>query len=684
MKSKVWPEFLTRPFKLNYYVIMKNWKKYASMLSVLAVSACASLEEGNILPDPTLEGGPMTKVAKFNNEYDESTLLVKFHSVPSENVLADITSERGVTIEKLFTSTPGREELETRFGLDRWYVISGCDKAGVDAVAKAVASVDEIALVQYNHLSQKNSSTVVYGADQTKAGESGLSFNDPLLVDQWHYHNAGNASITSSVKKGADINVKDVWAQLTCGDPSIIVAVVDEGVKYTHPDLKANMWVNTDEIAGNGIDDDGNGYIDDIHGYNFVDNGPISWDKVDAQGNGDSGHGTHCAGTIAAVNNNGVGVGGVAGGSGKGDGCKIMSCQIFSGYYGGTVTATSRAIKYAADNGASVISCSFGYSSPFASDNAYLKSQGSAEIDAVHYFEATQGNNTVLSGNVAVFASGNDAHPYAHYPGAFHDIISVTAIGPDGLPTAYTNYGPGCNVAAPGGETKLPPWTSYKALVLSTVPSETFQIFDKASQQKGFDYGYMQGTSMACPHVSGVVALALSYAKKLGKTFDKETFKDMIITSANDLDQNLKGVKTYYNNSTLDLAQFYHKLGTGSIDAWKLMMQIEGIPCLTAEIGKNQWLDLSGYFGTASTSLTYLGVEVDEKSREALGLAADPYIQYGRLYIHPTKMGSGKVTVKAVGGGTEVGGGDKVGGMEVSHEVSIIARSFKSSNQGWL
>ena len=233
MKSKVWPDFLTRPFKLNYYVIMKNWKKYASMLSVLAVSACVSLEEGNVLPDPSSDGGPMTKVAKFNNEYDEGTLLVKFRSVPSEEALAGIASENGAVVEKLFTSTPGREELEARFGLDRWFVIRGCEKAGVDAVAKAVASVDEVALVQYNHLSQKNADSKVYGCgDLTKAPASGLSFNDPLLVDQWHYHNAGNASIATSVKKGADINVKDVWSQLTCGDPSIVVAVVDEDTEY--------------------------------------------------------------------------------------------------------------------------------------------------------------------------------------------------------------------------------------------------------------------------------------------------------------------------------------------------------------------------------------------------------------------------------------------------------------------
>ena len=113
-------------------------------------------------------------------------------------------------------------------------------------------------------------------------------------------------------------------------------------------------------------------------------------------------------------------------------------------------------------------------------------------------------------------------------------------------------------------------------------------------------------------------------------------------------------------------------------------MAIEGTPCLNAAMGKRQWLDLSPYFGTASTSLTYIGVEVDETSRQALGLAEDPYIEHGRLYIHPTEMGSGKVVVKAVGGGTELGGGDNVGGMELIREVSIISRSIKSSNQGWL
>ncbi len=624
---------------------------------------------------------PMTKVMSLSEAYDESTLLIKFSSVPEEVLLSEISSKEGVSFRKLFNSTPGKEELESQFGLNRWYMATLADGSSFEQTVKDIASLGSVSLVQYNSIAEKASDCKVYPYDgpdaETKATVSTLPFNDPSLIDQWHYLNQGNASVAKTAKKGADINVVDVWSELTCGDPSIIVAVVDEGVKYNHPDLQANMWINTKEIPGNGIDDDGNGYVDDIHGYNFVDNGPITWDKP-----GDSGHGTHCAGTIAAVNNNGKGVAGVAGGSGNGDGCRIMSCQIFSDNAGGRVAETVNAIKYAADMGASVISCSFGYTSAFPSDDDYIKRVGSAEIDAIHYFEACN-NNDVLNGNIAIFAAGNDAHDYAHYPGAYHDIISVTAFAPDHLPTSYTNYGPGCNIAAPGGEVLLPPWKSYKALVLSTVPSELQQI-GEASVAKGFDYGYMQGTSMACPHVSGVVALALSYAKKLGKRFDREEFKDMIITSANDMDQHLKGVKTYANGTTLNLAPFYHKLGTGSIDAWLLMMQIEGIPCLLAQTGTNQWLDLSSYFGSASASLTYLGVEVSESAREALGLAEDPYIQYGRLYVHPTKTGSARLTVKAVGGGDVVGGGDKVGGMEVSHEISVIARSFKSSNGGWI
>lgn len=604
-------------------------------------------------------------------------LLVKFVSEPDEDQIASLFSGDVISVEKLFPSVPGKEELEKECGLDRWYVIQVSQSAAVESVALSLAGRKSVSVVEYDACVELASDRISYPYEgpvvATKAAMSDLGFNDPLLQDQWNYYNLGDKSVASSAYAGGDINIKDTWLGLTCGDPSIIVAVVDEGVEYSHPDLAPNMWVNEAERGGTpGKDDDGNGYVDDVYGYNFAENThEINFDKTDY----DSGHGTHCAGIIGAVNNNGIGISGVAGGSGNGDGVRIMGCQIFSGPYGGTQSVSSRAIKYAADNGASIISCSFGQpGANYLGDDSFI-SKNAVEMDAIRYFEKTK-NNDVLDGGVVIFASGNEGYPFASYPGAINDIICVSAFGPDYLPTYYTNYGPGCNIVAPGGEAYLPPWTSYKGMIVSTMPKKMADT----------GYGYMQGTSMACPHVSGIAALGIAYAKKLGKKFSLKEFNTMLVSSANDFDSRLIGTKKYYADAEpeLNLGRFMKQMGTGSIDAWIFMMKIEGVPCLTAEIGKNSWVDVSEYFGTSSKNLTYLSVEVSDKDREALGLAADPYMEYGRLYIHPTKVGSGKVTIRAVGGGTIVGGGDEIGGMEISQEVSIISRPFKVNNGGWL
>ena len=386
-----------------------------------------------------------SKIVRLSSNYSKTSFLVKFDAPLTEEGIENFSvSNKGATLTKVFPSTPGKEALEKKHGLDCWYQVEVPEGQSVEKLVENSTLLSSVKLVEYNSFSDRDYEGG-YAASQSNT-KAGSIFNDPMLSDQWHYQNTGDKSVSPNAVAGADINVYDVWNQLTCGDKDIIVAVVDEGIKYTHPDLKDNMWVNPNE-SFNGKDDDGNGYKDDVYGYNFVTNGAISWGL-----DGDDGHGTHCAGTIAAVNNNGIGVCGVAGGSGKSDGCRLMSCQVFSGGSGGSASMAAKAIKYAADMGASVISCSFGYKFPFESDNHYIANQGSAEIDAIHYFEDNHGNNPVLNGNIAVFSSGNNSDNFAHYPGAFVDIISVSAFAPDFLPAYYTDYGPGCNISAPGGE----------------------------------------------------------------------------------------------------------------------------------------------------------------------------------------------------------------------------------------
>lgn len=591
----------------------------------------------------------------------------------------EILSELNVSsLNRLFPVDTRNEERTRAAGLHRWYELQFDTEVDLDLAAQKLSAVAEVANIQFNTKLEKmwdgKATPLRSDAPAMSAGTRSIvwPFNDPELKRQWHYINKGDKAVAQTAREGADINVEEAW-KLTAGDPKIIVAVVDEGVKYTHPDLAANMWVNTREMTGTtGVDDDGNGYVDDYYGYNFVTNGPISWDVVDAKGDGDSGHGTHTAGTVAAVNNNGIGVCGVAGGSGNDDGVRIMSCQALSGTAAGsgTTAVMARAFKYAADNGASIIQCSMGIKGGgYTSDNQYASS-AKAEHDALAYFIATS-NCDAIDGGIVVFSAGNDALNRAGYPGAFRDYISVTSFSPDFLPASYTNYGPGCNISAPGGDAYIA--SNMTATVLSTMPSEV---------NDGSDYGYMQGTSMACPHVSGVAALGLSYALKQGKHYTRNEFISMLLTSVNDMERYLDGTKE--SNGTMYLENYRKQLGTGAVDAYQLLMQIEGTPCLKVGVGAEELVPLTQFFGGSATNLTYTGVSMSAADMAKLGIETLPTMAYGKLKIKCTKSGVAKITVTAIGGGDKVGTGTVMGGMTITKEFAIIARGVQAGNGGWL
>ena len=659
------------------------------MLPAALVAVGCAEKELPVLEQPSAEQTKLaTKCLNSSERAEEGTLLLYLDDAVALQLAAgegtaqweEACAALGVEyVEKVFPNTS--DELSQSLGLHRWFMVSFPDETDVVKAAQLMADLADVDAIQFNTSIERR-----FGSEapipwtpfqQEGHGEFNLPFNDPMLVDQWHYINNKDLSVAQTSRTGADINVKNAWG-LTAGDPRIIVAVCDEGVKYTHPDLAANMWVNAGEIAGNGIDDDGNGYVDDIHGWNFLSTEKypkeISWNEP-----GDVSHGTHVAGTVAAVNNNGIGVSGVAGGSGNGDGCRIMSCQVFSGSSSATVAARARAYHYAAQMGAAVLQCSYGQEAGLLTSDQGFESSYTVEIAALRYFRdyGNQKNGSPVNKNIIVFASGNDGANISGYPAAHKEIISVSAFGPDYLPTNYTNYGPGVNISAPGGDVSINLTShSERAQILSTTAVE--------SAQYDSNYGWMQGTSMACPHVSGVVALGLSYALKLNKTFDYDEFVAILYSSVNDLDYYIETCSKQANGVTFDLTPFWRKMGTGAVDTWKFLMNIEGTPNIVTKVGELSKVSLVPCFGEPAANLTYTKLEIDDQARETLGIEGEPYINNGRLFIKCTKYGSAKIRITAIAGGDNVATDAVMGGSEFTREVSLLSRDSIAENGGWL
>ena len=507
-------------------------------------------------------------------------------------------------LERIFPFDRRHEERTRACGLHLWYTVHLDQSMAIEEVAERFAALGEISKIEYSKELkrlytqppvQATADAVAAIAARATRSADATGFDDPEAWRQWHFINSGSLSTDDGEVKnmmaGADVNCAEAWKKCT-GDPSIIVAVMDEGVMWNHPDLEANMWINEGEIYRSDEDNDGNGYAGDLYGYNFaVNSNIISWDAP-----GDTGHGTHVAGTIAAVNNNSIGVNGIAGGSGNGDGVKIMSLQIFSGDYGITIPNEVRAIKYAADNGAVILQCSWGYNSNMAnpvdfypsgygSDDVFERSQP-VEFEAFEYFQHHAGSpDGVIEGGIIIFAAGNEFAPMASYPGAHKNFVSVAAVAGDYTPSTFSNYGIGVDISAPGGDEDY--HESHLGCVYSTLPP---------TKSGGSYYGYMEGTSMACPHVSGVAALGLSYAAKTHRRFTSAEYQELLLRSVKPIDPYLTGTKLYnYNWSSIgtvnptiiDLDRNYKgRMGSGITDAGLLLQNIEsaGSPILLPNI----------------------------------------------------------------------------------------------------
>ena len=566
-------------------------------------------------------------------------------------------------LQRLFPVDERNEERTRAAGLHRWYVVEFDADADLDKAALDMARIAEVSKVEFNQqLMHVHEGRVIPlaetgAAPQTRAA---VGFNDPHLGKQWHYINTGDKSIYSKIKAGADVNCDEAW-KLCTGDPRVIVAVVDNCVQWDHPDLAANMWTNTAELNGSeGRDDDSNGYADDIHGFNFVDNTTLT---ISTKGDAPD-HGTHVAGTVAAVNNNGTGVAGIAGGSGKNDGVKIMSCQIFHDKDGGDVAMAAKAIKYAADNGAAIIQCSYGYPAGSVTSDAAYSSGASAEKQAIDYFIAKQ-NCAAIEGGLAIFAAGNDLTGISGYPGAYRDYISVTAMSCDYTPAYYTNYGPGCNIAAPGGDA----YQSY----LENINTGASEVL---STVNGGKYGYMQGTSMACPHVSGVAALGLSYAAQLRRHFTADEFKALLYQTTTPIDSYMTGLKNYYRYVAdvglnqpmqLTLANYRNQMGTGQVNAARLLNAVSGngkqvsFPNLYISLGKEVKAIPANYFLGGET-LTYT-VSIADTA------VATASMEGAKLTVRGLKAGTTKASITSSKGET--------------HNFNITVRKTANGN-GWL
>ncbi len=371
---------------------------------------------------------------------------------------------------------------ELRLLTGEYFLLSG--KESVSTLVKSFHAMPEVEIAEPNfkyRTSGTTSSLRKFFFPQRSKSSSAP--NDPLYSWQWGMHNTGDNEPNPSRKidqrnlAGIDIQAESAWS-LAKGSRKVIVGVVDSGIDVTHPDLRSNIWVNKNEIPNNAKDDDNNGYIDDVYGWSGLTN---SGNVTDG-----TGHGTHCAGTIGAEHDNGIGIAGVM------SEVSIMALKFIDEDGFGSTADAVEVIDYGIRMGVNVLSNSWG-GGPYSLilENIILKAR-----DRGILFIAASGNDGI----------SNDLNLYypANYP--FSNVIAVANhTGMDQL-SIYSNYGANnVQVAAPGN------------MILSTIPGGGYQV--------------RSGTSMATPYVAGAMGLLISEEGNLPVADLRERLLNSVIKS---------------------------------------------------------------------------------------------------------------------------------------------------------
>ena len=443
-------------------------------ISLALICSCTQENDRETLNNDTTNANVPGHIQERGSQ-QKGTIIIKVEDSFAQKIESGVaTLPEGIRLRKAFNGDPAFEERHRKAGLHLWYYADA--EEGVPPT-KARQELEEMEGLEYMESIPTPELNAIF------------PFNDPSAGFQWHLNN--NGAIVPGAQAGRDINVIPVWENFTTGSKEVIVGVVDTGVQYDHPDLQGIVIPAGPSGSKSFLSSES------AHPYAYTPQR----------------HGTHVAGIIAAINNNGVGGCGIAGGNDGTGGVKILDCQAIASVEGDTGDVYS-AIVWAADHGAVLLNNSWNGS--YDSYDIIPDTTPFYYRTVIDYFVNNAGTDNnghqtgPMKGGVVFFSAGNKGWDKSQ-PSMYDNVIAVSATGPAGEASSYTNYGSWVDICAPGGN--YSPYGNYNAIIYSTVSDG--------------GYAQMQGTSQACPMVTGVAALLVSHFG--GDGFTNKDLKDLLL-----------------------------------------------------------------------------------------------------------------------------------------------------------